>query len=46
VRLSIIFYIRFQTRGRRPLRVTLAVMRALLLCLLLLFSGRPVLIGA
>ena len=42
--LSVLFYLRFQTRGRRPLRVMLAVMRGLLLCLLLLFLADPVLI--
>ena len=42
--LSVVFYLRLQTRGRRPARVVLAVMRALLLCLLLLFLADPVLI--
>src|SRR5204863_5136877 len=42
--LSVIFYLRFQTRGRRPWRVMLAVMRGLLLCLLLVFLTDPVLI--
>src|SRR5579863_58694 len=42
--LSAVFYLRFQTRGRRPWRVTLAVMRAILLCLLLLFLADPVVI--
>ena len=42
--LSVIFYIRYQTRGRRSRRLILAVMRALLLCLLLLFLADPVLV--
>jgi hypothetical protein len=42
--LSVVFYIRFQTRGRSSMRVALAVMRAVLLCLLLLFLADPVLI--
>ncbi len=42
--ISAIFYLRYQTRGRQPWRVALAVMRSLLLCLLLLFLADPVLI--
>jgi hypothetical protein len=42
--LAALFYLRLQTRGRRPLRIVLAVSRAILLCLLLLFLADPVLI--
>ena len=40
--LAVIFYVRFQARGRRPLRLMLAVMRSVLLCLLFLFLADPV----
>jgi len=39
------FYLKFQPRGKRGLRVALAVSRALLLCLLLLFLADPILIA-
>src|SRR5262245_15600000 len=41
---AIFFYVRFQTRARPGLRLLLAVSRALLLCLLLLFLADPILI--
>ncbi|MBI3860891.1 MAG: VWA domain-containing protein [Planctomycetia bacterium] len=42
--LAALFYLRFEARGRRPLRILLAGARALLLCLLLLFLADPVVI--
>ena len=42
--LAALFYLRMQTRGRRPLRIMLALGRAILLCLLLLFLADPVMI--
>jgi hypothetical protein len=41
---AIFFYLRFQSRARPGLRLLLAVSRALLLCLLLLFLADPILI--
>ncbi|HEY3963301.1 MAG TPA: hypothetical protein VGM05_02010 [Planctomycetaceae bacterium] len=40
--LAVLFYLRMQTCGRRPLRIMLAISRAILLCLLLLFLADPV----
>jgi hypothetical protein len=40
--LAVVFYLRYQSRGRARLRVLLALGRALLLCLLLLFLADPV----
>ena len=42
--LAVFFYMRFQSRARRSTRVLLALGRALLLCLLLLFLADPILI--
>jgi hypothetical protein len=41
---AIVFYLRLQSRARPGLRIGLAVGRALLLCLLLLFLAEPILI--
>jgi hypothetical protein len=41
--LALVFYSRYQPRARAPLRIVLAVSRALLLGLLLLFLAEPVL---
>lgn len=42
--LSILFYLRYQTRARRRVRVLLGLGRALLFCLLLLFLADPILV--
>ena len=42
--LAALFYLRVQTRGRRSLRIMLAVSRSILLCLILLFLADPVMI--
>ena len=44
VLLGIVFYLRFQTRGRRSARIVLAAFRGLLLCLVLLILAEPILV--
>lgn len=42
--LGVVFYLRFQTRGRRSARIVLAAFRGLLLCLALLILAEPILV--
>ena len=41
--LGVVFYLRFQSRGRRSARIVLAAFRGLLLCLVLLILAEPIL---